>query len=188
MSTKRKPPRKTPWARRIISSLILLAALALLIFLGVKAAGWLTQIFHAGREVAEEQAAKPVFVLSECTAKDVDVTLSPASNQILEGGSLEIGITAQAAGDGDCYLTQAELGIALTMGDTEIWNPGECSEELQAKTLLLSVGQPWVSTLTWDGRVWDGCEPGSVAPEGPYLLGAWVKGSSPTSTSVIEVQ
>ena len=72
-TTNSKRKRKVPWARRIISLVVLAALLAGLIFAGVKAFGWVMGILNEEHaRVTDVSTPKPVEILP-CAADDLNV-------------------------------------------------------------------------------------------------------------------
>ena len=105
-TTNSKRKRKVPWARRIISLVVLAALLAGLIFAGVKAFGWVMGILNEEHaRVTDVSTPKPVEILP-CAADDLNVTLAPSSAAVDEG---IVSILA-------CRL---RIGVALTAA----WRP-----------------------------------------------------------------
>lgn len=202
-----KRPRKVPWARRIVSTLVLLVLLAGLIFLIVKAFGWVGGLLSAEHEKSTEQAAiKPVSI-AECSGEDLKVSLYPATTVLDEGVGFDVAVSIENMGDADCSVQTSDVNVLLTpagsfgvQGEggkssspseaTAIWSPSACGGEW-AKTLLLRPGQSWTGDLKWNGLVYRGCEAsadGAAAPEGTYSLTAQAPGQSTPQAVSIQVR
>lgn len=176
------PPRKTPWARRIISTLILLALLAGLVagvvFAGIKVASWLGTVFQTEHQAAAERAAPKPVDIRPCLSADLEITLTPSSVVIEEGAGLDVGFSVVGKGEDDCSFLPTDAGVELVAETGPIWTPTACSAALADKTLLLTKGVPWSTALSWDGLVYADCAAvpfadsgaSTVAPVGTYTL------------------
>lgn len=204
-------PQKVPWARRIISTLILLAVAAGVIFLLVKGAGWLGGLMTQEHAKSTAKAAPEPVVISSCQAEDLKVSLLPSASVIDEGVGLEVSVGLENIGSADCSVQTEALGIQLatvgvaasgedeagvtdsTPASTVIWDPSACDAEW-SKTLLLRPGQSWTGNLTWNGRVYSGCDPvgedtgGVTASAGTYTLSAQTPGSEVPQAISIQVR
>ena len=194
MTTLQKPKkRKTPWVRRIVSTLILLALIALLVFLVARGVIWIRGVFQEGRDEAAESAVPKPVVIEQCAATSLDISLEPTESFVEEGAGVRVSVSVTNTGEADCKITQAQLGVQL-VGDNEVlWEPGACSEAMQESMLLLAPGQPWSTTLRWDGlRYFECAVPQSGMPavvgEGSYLLEARVLGGKTRASVPLVVQ
>lgn len=158
-----KKKQKTPWARRIISTSVLVLILIGLIY-GVVALARGASGFLAERH---EQAsvgtiASPVEI-SACEPKDVgfDVTVSPSVASV--GEPVQVTVEATNNGTQGCSLDTSEVSVQLKMGKEVVWNPTEC-DSTWGKILLLAPDQPWSTTLEWSGFTQVDCGPVIVAP------------------------
>lgn len=191
---RKKQKRKTLWVRRIVSTLILLGILALIVFLLVKAVTWIGGVFQSGRQTVAEQTTPRPVVIEECLPSALTVTLVPEKSVALEGAGVNISMTVENTGDVDCKISEAQIGLQLTGQEHVLWNPGSCSEAMQNKMLLLAPGQPWSTTVVWDGQAHSGCDAGQSGPgpvvlgEGTYQLEARVLGGEARGSAPLVIQ
>lgn len=168
--------RRKMWIRRIVSTTVLLALLALVVFGVVKAAGLIGTLL-SDRHSAATVASQPTSVsIAACTADDIHVaiTADPYAAAVGEGLRLDLVIENKAATE--CSLALADLKVRLSSGDYTVWTPSDCASGWD-KTLLLSPKVPWETSLKWDGRIYESCDlltndegTGLVADAGTYKV------------------
>ena len=192
-TTNSKRKRKVPWARRIISTVVLVALLVGVVFAGVKAVGWVMGVLSEEHARATDVATpKPVEILP-CSADDLNVTLSPSAGVVDEGIGFELGVEIQNRGSIDCSVETSEVEIQLAQASTVVWSPSVCVPEW-SRTQLLAAGESWSGTLAWNGHVYEGCEAvasdtgGATAPAGTYTLTALAPGGKTPQTVSIQVR
>ncbi|WP_099332402.1 hypothetical protein [Actinomyces minihominis] len=185
--------QQVPWARRIISTAILLALLIGLIFGITKGVQWVMGILgeeHA--KVTESAAPKPVEILP-CAGDDLGVRLTPSSGVVDEGIGFTLGVQLENTGKVDCSVETSEVDIKLAGATTVVWSPSACDADW-SKTLLLAPGDTWEGSLTWNGHIYEGCDAvaaetgGATASQGTYTLTALAPGASTPQTVSIQIR
>lgn len=211
-SGKPARPKKVPWARRIISSLILLALLAGIIFLVVKGAMWLGSLLNAEHEKSTEQATVKPVSITECAGGDLKISLFPSSTIVDEGVGFDLAVSIENTGSADCSVQTSEVNVTLASAGASIpaddgeassavdggstsavWSPSTCDPQW-SKTLLLKPGQSWTGDLAWNGHVYNGCDAvaedtgGATAAAGRYSLTAQAPGQDAAQEVSIQVR
>ena len=129
---KRKPKRKISAARRrmyirrrIIVCVGLLAVLVFCIFCiisvfkGIAAIG--TAISNHSDVTLSKQLVpdpRPVGIIKKCSAKDVRIELTSASQSVPMGGSVEFTARVVHEGDDSCRIDASDGRMVLTIGDS----------------------------------------------------------------------
>lgn len=166
--------RKTPWVRRIVSTLILLFVLALIVWGLVKIGGWVKSILAEEHQRTSQGAVIQPVVIGPCSADALRVTVTPTSTSVQEGQGFDASVLVENAGTDDCSFSLSALEVTLGSDNGLIWTPSACVP--LDKELLLGAGKSWSTTFTWDGHVYADCELvkidgfGSTPMTGTYTL------------------
>ncbi len=178
-----RPKKKTPWVRRIVSSLILLAIVIGLVFLIVKAVSAVTGMLSDHHVKTTESSAPRPVEINPCSADQLQITLEPSETIVSQGRGFQTAVIVENTGEVDCSLNTTDVHVVLTAQSKPgasaetIWSPTECTPEWE-KMLLLSPNQTWSGTLKWEGYVYEGCDVsgldygGAVPEPGIYILSA----------------
>lgn len=146
------------WARRIISTLLLLAIAAGLVWLVI----WLVGFFvgkNSDFETSMSASAKQETLdISACKASALRTRIVAKPEFPGIGESTEFTLTVRNTENEDCQLDASDLRLRISNGDDVIWNPIECTDAWD-KPLLLSKDLTWSGKVTWDGKVYDKCKP-----------------------------
>ena len=187
----RSPRRRKQnlWPRRIITGLGLILILALVVWAVLFIIGFMTtqpkvdesqsalaktgEFIQSGTERIElrnsdEVTKDGVVTLEEgvmipgCIAKDL--SFSATATQTRVGSGENLALTMVNIGRTACFTSLGRVDMAIRSGDQLIYDSARCaSRDEDATPLLLSPGDPWSSSLAWDGRVYvQGCS----TPEG----------------------
>lgn len=154
--TKRK--RKVPWVRRIVSTLILLALVAGILFLVFRVVSWVGSYFQEEHQKNTELTTLQPVSYETCSAKDVSVTLTPDAATVLQGEGTNVVLSMSNTGNEPCLMSPGNVSVSMVLGGDTIWTPTACTSGLTDLTLLLSSDQPWSKTLSWDGKAYLECE------------------------------
>ncbi len=215
-SPKRR--KQNLWPRRIITGLVLILILALLVWAVLFIIGFMTtqpevdesqsalaktgEFIQSGTERIElrnsDQVTKDgVLTLEEgvmipgCIAKDLSFSATAIQTRV--GAGENLALTIVNIGRTACFTSLGRVDIAIRSGDQLIYDSARCtSRDKEATPLLLSPGDPWSSSVSWDGRVYsEGCstpEGGApVASEGTYRAQLSFAGVPVTSELVFTV-
>jgi len=208
------------WPRRIITGLALLAVVALVVVGVVRLVGVLggTASGSGGDAAAQSgqsgedaqsgpglndatsgAAGLSSVIINACSADDLTVEAqAPAAVAVGDGASLSVTLTSTSLPD--CSLTRDQLALRVVSGDQVIYDGSACpasdGESGSDTPLLFATGLQWSGTLTWDGRLHDGCTAvdtdgdgrADVAGAGTYRLQVLLDGSRIGDQSVFEVQ
>ena len=126
-----------------------------------------------------------------CIAKDL--SFSATATQTRVGSGENLALTMVNIGRTACFTSLGRVDLAIRSGDQLIYDSARCaSRDEEATPLLLSPGDPWSSSLAWDGRVYaQGCstpEGGApLASEGTYRAQLSFAGVPVTSELVFTV-
>ncbi len=167
--------RKTPWVRRIVSTLILLLVLALLLWGLVKIGGWVKTILTDEHERATQGAVIEPAVIEPCSSDALRVTVTPVLTAVQEGEGFDVSVAVENVGASDCSFSLSTLEITLGSENGLLWTPSACTSSWD-KELLLGAGKSWSTSLAWDGHVYADCELvkvdgfGATPMEGTYTL------------------
>ncbi len=208
------------WPRRLITGLALLAVVAL-VAVGVhRLAGVLggtapghsgdTAAAQSGRSEEDPQSGPGLndatsgaaglssVIIDACTANDFAAQIqAPAAISVGKGASVSMTLTSRSLPD--CSMTQDRMALRVVSGDQVIFDGSGCpppDSESGTGTLLFATGFQWSGTLTWDGRVHDGCraidtdgdgQP-DVAGAGIYRLQVLIDGSRIGDPAIVEVR
>lgn len=216
----RAPKRRKQnlWPRRIITGLGLILILALVVWAVLFIIGFMTtqpkvdesqsalaktgEFIQSGTERIElrnsDEVTKDGVVTREegvmipgCIAKDL--SFSATATQTRVGSGENLALTMVNIGRTACFTSLGRVDLAIRSGDQLIYDSARCaSRDEEATPLLLSPGDPWSSSLAWDGRVYvQGCStPEGGAPlanEGTYRAQLSFAGVPVTSELVFTV-
>lgn len=193
-SKKRK--KKTPWVRRIVSTLILIALLVGIVFGLAKGFSWVTDFFKSENQKNKDAVSVQPVTYGQCGAGNLDVTLTPSAPAVQEGGGVDVALSIVNTSTVPCVMKVGDLQIDLaTAGAEPVWTPTACSADLGDEQLLLSKGQPWSTTFSWDGKAYKKCEVQAQpsgrqidAPEGVYDLRIAPFGTPPQAKAQLAVK
>ncbi len=159
--TLRKVSKGELWTRRIISTAVLLALVAGVVFAAVKLVGWVSGMLSTEQVKATQSSVPKQATIGSCEPSDLSVVLTPSSTALDQGTGLDVGIELQTEGESDCSFNTEDLSIKLAVEGEIVWTPTACSSSW-ARLLLLSPGQPWSSSISWDGVAYVDCEAAMV--------------------------
>lgn len=152
------------WARRIISSLLLLAVLAGLIWLLVWVWGYLSEKMGADDAPQSQSSEAESLEIPTCDPDSLEakIVAKPTKPEVGEGS--ELTVTIVNSGAKDCQVEAKDLSVQMIEGDEVIWSPVACTNSWD-RTLLLSSKLTWTGKLNWDGKVYSDCEPVAYSDE-----------------------
>ena len=95
-------------------------------------------------------APKKVSNVKDCSASDVTLQLSAASQSVPVGGSLDFTATIVHEGSGSCLVDGADSGrvLTITSGQETIYKSDVCPAD--SRLLLMSKGDKDVQKVTWN--------------------------------------
>ncbi len=108
-----------------------------------------------------------------CDAGDVVVAAQAASQSPKVGAGTSFTLSVTNKGSSACTrdVGPGANELRLTSGGTLAWSSDHCNPSTAAKVVTLEPGQPWSTTLTWNGnRSKAGCGAAQAAPAGSYQL------------------
>ncbi len=184
--------RKVPWARRIVSTLVLVAVLVGLVFGLVKAGSWVHSLLSEQHAKTTEAATPKPVTINACEGNDLSVTVTPSAAVLPEGQGMEVTVQAENRGDADCTVAMSSVSVELVGPAGSVWTPTACSTSW-GKTLLLGSGKSWSATLTWDGLLYSECEPvrvgdaGATPSAGSYTL-KWAGPDTASGSAALQIQ
>lgn len=144
---KRKPKRKISAARRrmyirrrIVACVGLLVLLAFCIFCiisifkGVSAIGTAINK-HSDVTISKQLVPdpRPVGIIKKCSAKDVRIELTSASQSVPMGGSVEFTARIVHEGDDSCRIDASDGRMVLTIGDSVSADKSDKSDKSREK-------------------------------------------------------
>lgn len=144
---KRKPKRKISAARRrmyirrrIVVCVGLLAVLVFCIFCIISIFKGVSAIGSAISKHSDVTLSKqlvpdprPVGIIKKCSAKDVRIELTSASQSVPMGGSVEFTARIVHEGDDSCRIDASDGRMVLTIGDSVSADKSDKSREKQEK-------------------------------------------------------
>lgn len=144
---KRKPKRKISAARRrmyirrrIVVCVGLLAVLVFCIFCIISIFKGISAIGSAISKHSDVTLSKqlvpdprPVGIIKKCSAKDVRIELTSASQSVPMGGSVEFTARIVHEGDDSCRIDASDGRMVLTIGDSVSADKSDKSREKQEK-------------------------------------------------------
>ncbi len=145
------------WVRRIISTIILLVAVAALVMVGVRLYGMVhSKLTGHQEQLASASSNLPVEIRS-CGPSDLKVQVVPETAQALVGEGIAAKVTVTGLAEPACEFSTADLDIQLVTGDDVVWSPTKCSDSW-ARTLLIGKDLSWEQTIKWAGNLYNGCD------------------------------
>lgn len=195
-ATKKPKKRKTPWLRRIISTLILLGLIVALVFFLIWFVQWVGDIFREEHDRASRATIPQAVEVKECSLDTLQLMLTPDALQVPEGQPLSAELSIATTGDEACSFDTSRVTVQLGSADLSVWTPTACQESW-GTTLLLSKDVPWQTSFNWNGQLYQDCQAVSVGeenpqpgtpPEGVYNLDAFVAGTETRSANQITIQ
>lgn len=143
--------------RRIVAGTVLLLIIALIVFcvysLG-RGIGAVNTMIHHDEVYAISRDATPapkkVSNVKDCSASDVTLQLSAASQSVPVGGSLDFTATIVHEGSGNCLVDGSDSGrvLTITSGQETIYKSDVCPAD--SRLLLMSKGDKDVQKVTWN--------------------------------------
>ena len=143
--------------RRIVAGTVLLLIIALIVFcvysLG-RGIGAVNTMIHHDEVYAISRDATPapkkVSNVKDCSAKDLSLDLSSASQSVPVGGSLEF--TAKIVHDGSdsCLVDGSDAGrvLTITSGQQTVYTSALCATD--SRMLLMAKGDKDIQQLKWN--------------------------------------
>lgn len=148
--------QKTPWVRRIVSTLILLALLAGLIFALVTAVKWVLSVIGAEHERSTVSSLPQPVEILPCKPGSIDVEVTPSDTEIPEGAGFTVEVELLNSTQTECSFEVEDLDVSLSVGGYDVWTPTACKAD--DRTLLLASEQEWKTSFKWNGGVYVDCE------------------------------
>lgn len=143
--------------RRIVVGVALVLVLALIVFcvysLG-RGVGAINTAIHHDEVYAISRDATPapkkVSNVKDCSASDVTLQLSAASQSVPVGGSLDFTATIVHEGSGNCLVDGSDSGrvLTITSGQETIYKSDVCPAD--SRLLLMAKGDKDVQKVTWN--------------------------------------
>ena len=144
---KRKPKRKISAARRrmyirrrIVVCVVLLAVLVFCIFCIISIFKGVSAIGSAISKHSDVTLSKqlvpdprPVGIIKKCSAKDVRIELTSASQSVPMGGSVEFTARIVHEGDDSCRIDASDGRMVLTIGDSVSADKSDKSDKSREK-------------------------------------------------------
>lgn len=171
-ATPNRRKRKTPWVRRIVSTLILLALLAGLVFLVFKAVIWVGDYFKSEHQKNTELTTLQPVTYESCGEEDVSVSLIPGATTITQGEGIDVVMSIENVRGEACTMTPGDVSVSAQLGGDSVWTPVACSSVLSEMPLLLAPDHPWSRTLSWDGKAYVDCEVATTGDDGASMNAA----------------
>ena len=98
-------------------------------------------------------------VIEDCSPDDLEAQVT-VDDPTPVGDGTTAAVTLTGASPQDCTVPAGALGLRIVSGDQTVFDSSVCDEaEAVNPELLLYRGEPWSGSVTWDGRVHDGCTP-----------------------------
>ena len=142
---------------RIVAGTVLLLIIALIVFcvysLG-RGIGAVNSMIHHDEVYAISRDATPapkkVSNVKDCSASDVTLQLSAASQSVPVGGSLDFTATIVHEGSGNCLVDGSDSGrvLTITSGQETIYKSDVCPAD--SRLLLMAKGDKDVQKVTWN--------------------------------------
>lgn len=181
---KRKPKRKISAARRrmyirrrivVCVGLLILLAFCIFciisIFKGISAIGTAINK-HSDVTISKQLVPdpRPVGIIKKCSAKDVRIELTSASQSVPMGGSVEFTARVVHEGDDSCRIDASDGRMVLTIGDSVSADKSDKSDksrekqekqqkiepkwrsdvcEIPLKPLLIAKGDSYEKKIVW---------------------------------------
>lgn len=187
--------------RRIVVGIVLLFALALVVFCGYslsRGAGAVWNVTYGSvSRVALERDGAPTPHRStgvrNCSTKDTRLTLTAKAATVAVGGSIDFVATIEHEGADSCLVDASDSGRVLTIssdGQT-VWRSDSCPAD--ARMLLMAKGDKDVQTLTWGAnRTGSECVEGQddlpKVPRGAYTAQLSLKDAPKVVSEKVNVE
>lgn len=143
--------------RRIVAGTVLLLIIALIVFcvysLG-RGIGAVNSMIHHDEVYAISRDATPapkkVSNVKDCSASDVTLQLSAASQSVPVGGSLDFTATIVHKGSGNCLVDGSDSGrvLTITFGQQTVYTSALCATD--SRMLLMAKGDKDIQQLKWN--------------------------------------
>lgn len=143
--------------RRIVAGTVLLLIIALIVFcvysLG-RGIGAVNTMIHHDEVYAISRDATPapkkVSNVKDCSASDVTLQLSAASQSVSVGGSLDFTATIVHEGSGNCLVDGSDSGrvLTITSGQQTVYTSALCATD--SRMLLMAKGDKDIQQLKWN--------------------------------------
>ena len=185
--------RREMWARRIVSTLILLALLVALGFGAVKGIQWLLQLLRDSHQSTVVSAGEAPVETPDCTPETMDVNLSFDPQPAVFAGGTTMDVELVGSSAVGCIFRPDTLDITVSDGKDVIWSPTACTPDW-GMPLLLTDQTPWQTSFSWDGHRFAECELGQSGGEqlvwaepGTYDIGIEVAGKAVSDSQQLVV-
>lgn len=130
----------------------------------LSAAVWARNTIRAQDDRAAAQTATTYPNPVDCTADDLDVTLT-SPDSVSAGSGMTLSITVNNTGSEACLLDLGgeHIGAVVTSGTQTIWESTVCPFTPTSRRLLVAPGDDAAATIIWDGNVASSdCAPAAV--------------------------
>ncbi|PJM75468.1 hypothetical protein CSQ87_05575 [Bifidobacterium simiarum] len=102
----------------------------------------------------DSASAKPKKTagIPDCTASDVDLSLTAQTAVIGVGGTVTFKAAIDHRGDQDCLIDSSTSGLVLTIssGDKQIWQSDSCPAD--SNLLLMHGSDKYIQSITWNAN------------------------------------
>lgn len=171
-NTNARPSQATFWVRRVVALLILAILVALVVFVVRFAWAWMQAADDTQQRAQADQTTKELVTQpTTCDMNNIAYKLQPekAENQVGSPVNFKI-VLRNTKGDQPCTMNGAsdKVGVKIVTGQDTVWQSWKCQGSAQEQPLLLGTAVEYNSTLTWDGKVRNGCDKGDLAQAGTY--------------------
>lgn len=182
------------WVRRVVSTTLVLAALALLVFGAVTFVQFLIGKYSVEQQERSSAVRPTPITILECTNQNLRVTTRAQPTDPGVGEGFDLDVRVRNKGKDACSLDTGALRISLVTGEDTVWEPTTCSSDWE-RQLLLSPKTDWEAELRWDGKVYDDCEPVKdpesgedlVALDGTYRVEVTANGTRLPAPTVVQL-
>ena len=145
------------WVRRIVSTLILIALLVLVIFVGSKLVGFgHSKLSERQQEMQAAEQNLPVTI-RDCGSSDLQVTVTPQVTAATVGEGFVTNVRVAGKTAEACRFSTSDLDLTLQMGKQTVWSPTKCSKSWDT-VLLLGADSSCEKTLKWKGNLYSECK------------------------------
>ena len=137
--------------RRIVAGTVLLLIIVYSLGRGIGAVNSMIhhdEVYAISRDATP--APKKVSNVKDCSASDVTLQLSAASQSVPVGGSLDFTATIVHEGSGNCLVDGSDSGrvLTITSGQETIYKSDVCPAD--SRLLLMAKGDKDVQKVTWN--------------------------------------
>jgi hypothetical protein len=184
--------------RRIVAAVLAVVAIALcwgigwLLVRGVSAVNY--AIHKDDINAITRQAVpspKEVSGIKDCTANDVDLSLSAESAALSLGGSVKFTATIKHHGAASCLIdgSNASRVLTITSGNTTIWRSDSCP--VDSRMLLMTGNDKDIQTIAWNANATgEQCQQDSALPNverGTYVARLSLKDNDKVQSDPVSV-